>query len=129
MGAWQDRYQTPTPDALLAELPEESHGLARQAVKHLARKPKTVWVDPWNWTLQFDLPAGPAYLIPDPVALRIAARVPRARFENDDLTSLPKPARDTIVAASSVGDGVWIEWALASAAATDAVLPVIRPES
>ncbi len=128
MGPWQDRYQTPTADALLAALPPEALALARQALKHLGRKPKPVWIDPWNWTLQFDLPAGPAYLIPDPGSLKIAARVPRARLENDDLSSLAKPARDPIVAASSVGDGVWIEWLLASAAAADAVLPVVRPD-
>lgn len=116
----------PTPDALLAGLAPESLSFARQAIKHLGRKPKTVWVDPWNWVLHFDLPSGSVYLIPDPAALKIAARVPRASLEHDDLSSLPKPARDAVVAASSVGDGVWIEWALSSPAVTDAVLPLVR---
>lgn len=128
MGAWQDRYQTPTTEALLAGLSPDLLPFAQQAIKHLGRKPKPVWIDPWNWTLQFDLPTGPAYLIPHPTALKIAARLSRANFENDDLTSLAKPARDTIVSASSVGDGVWIEWALPSATALEAVLPLIRPD-
>jgi hypothetical protein len=129
LGAWQNRYQTPTADALLAGLGPDARAVAEDALKRLGRKPKPVWVVPWNWTLWIDAPdRGPVLMVPDPARLLIVGRVARAFFEEHLAAQPAKGPRDPIANASCVGDAVWLEWTPETPAALDAVFRVIRPD-
>lgn len=127
LGAWQDRYRTPNAEGLLAELGPEARPLAEKALQTLGRKPKVVWVVPWNWTLSVDHACGPLFLIPEPGRLRLVARLPRPVFEQMVAPKSARPAREAVVSASCVGDTVWTEWAISSDAVCEGVLRVIEP--
>lgn len=128
MGAWQNRYQTPPIDALMAGLTPDARATAEEALKRLARKPKPAWVVPWNWTLWIEPSGhGPVLIVPDPDRLLIVARVARPFFEQHIASQPAKGPRDPIANASCVGDAVWVEWAPDSPAALDAIFRVIQP--
>ncbi len=128
MGAWQDPYQTPTVAVLLSGLGPDARGAADGVIERLGRKPKPAWITPWGWALCVARPEpeGPVFFVPDPERPRIAARVPRAVF-NDHAPRLSRSAREAIVHASCVGDGVWVEWAAASTAVLEPVFAMIDP--
>ncbi|MCC5823494.1 MAG: hypothetical protein LAT64_05635 [Phycisphaerales bacterium] len=126
MGAWQDRFQTPTAEMLMAELPADAAVVLREAIRRIGGRPKPVWIDSWNWTLGLQPAAGPAYLIPDPQCPRLAARIPKARFasflrhrENS------KTLKSALLAAGSVGEVVWTEWALTDEETLGTVLAAV----
>lgn len=127
MGAWQDRYQTPTAERLLEELGPEARPLADKAIQTLGRKPKPAWIVPWQWTLTIESPIGPIYLIPEPGRPRLVARLPRHAFEQMLSPKSPRQARDALLNASCVGDAVWADWAISSDLVCEAVLRVIQP--
>ncbi len=129
MGAWQNRYQTPTADALLAGLAPDARTLAEEAVRRIGLRPRPVWVVPWNWTLWMESPErGPVVIVPDPGRLLIAARIARGAFDAYLATLPARGPREPIVAASCVGEAVWLEWTPDSTAGLDAVFRLIRPD-
>lgn len=113
MGAWQDRFQPPTADMLLSELPDGLKPALRVAIRDLGGRPKAVWVDSWNWTLHLQTPQGPVYFIPDPSGPRLAVRLPRHRFERmHEALKADRASKSVLLSASGVGDTVWTEWAV-----------------
>lgn len=127
MGAWQTRFQTPTLATLLAELPPDSAPLAEAAVRALGRRPKILWRGaPWNWTIHLNRAPVPVCLIPNPACLVIAVRIPAAFFHEQPPATLPRPLRNSMVAASCVGDIVWTEWSLTSRESFEAVRDLVK---
>lgn len=125
MTVWQDRYQPPSVESLLAGMDEQGRSLARRALDGLSRRPRPVWVEMWRWTLAIEHPTGTVYLVPRTPAPLLVARLPRSRFDGAGEQTLPRSARDAVCAASCAGDAVWVEWELASEASLDAVLSVL----
>jgi hypothetical protein len=109
LGAWQDRYQTPTVEGLLGELGPEARLFAERAILALGRKPKPAWIVPWHWALSFDHPRGPVYLIPEPGRVRLVARLTRPAFEQMLAPKSARQARDAVLNASCVGESVWTD--------------------
>lgn len=128
MAVWQDRYQPPTVETLLAGMSEEGRGLARIALGRLSRKPKAVWVEMWRWTISVEHATGTVYLVPREARPLLVARLPRSRFDSADAQPMPGPARDAICGASCAGDAVWVEWELLSEASLEAMLGVLAAE-
>lgn len=114
MRAWQDRFQPPTAEMLLSDLPQSHCAAFKDAIRDLGGRAKPVWVASWNWTLHLETPVGPVYFIPDPESPRIAVRLPKARFErlrSDQRAD--RAARSALIDAGGVGETVWTEWAVA----------------
>jgi hypothetical protein len=107
-------------------MPDRSADLARAVVKSFRGRPKAVWVEPWGWSLALGQESGSAFLVPDPERPVLATRLPASFLDQESFAEMPRPAREAVLAASIVGEAVWVEWALGSAEVVDSVLPLIR---
>lgn len=129
MGAWHDRFQTPSVQTLTGDLPADARALADAVAARMGKaRPKVAWMGvPWRWAIAYERPGGMVYVVPDPARPLLAARIPTGRFEERPPASLPRPTREAMVTATSVGDGVWVEWTLTGKAAVEGALDLIDP--
>ena len=125
MDTWQTRFSTPTPEALLAAVPE----VPRREIGVLADRfgpPIARWQgERWRWTLLFKVPSGEISVIPDPAQARLGVRLATGFVAEHPPESLPKPARDLLSHAVCVGPWTWTEWNLTSPGAAETVLGVL----
>lgn len=118
---WENRFEKPTIDQLLARYQPQPRGLADQALLELAQitaiKPALEWLGPsWRWSLAYRLPADPepaCYFVPTPDWPTLALPVPLPIAE-DILTRRggSKYLRDVILHATQVGQTRWAQWSI-----------------
>lgn len=118
---WHDRFSTPTPTRLRAELVEPSATLFDQVRTGLAGAPNVreslLWYGaPWRWTLTYtcrEAEIAPwAYLIPDPASPQLAIALTCPTLEAVQLRKLSKPVREGLLQAPSVDGVIWAQWEL-----------------
>ncbi|GEM_PF-5589057 len=101
-----------------------------RAEMELARKrlgrPSVRWSGvPWRWTVQLERASGPAALIPDPEAPRLAVAMSVGFFADNPPERMSRQHRDLLVRAVVVADVVWSEWSLSQPGSCEAVLDLI----
>lgn len=117
--AWEDRFQRPTVEQILAEIPKPASALAaaiRDAfVKDGAMVERLTWHGvPWRWAFDYSTPGGEpsAYLIPSPHRLIVAVPVPVDLLATLSPKKIAKPIRDIVMLAPVVGTSRWAQWDL-----------------
>lgn len=123
--SWKSRFETPTIDALLAGVPVEARAEMEAFRKRVGRSSVRWKGTPWRWTIQIDYPDGHACLVPDPESPRVAIALSAGFFAEHPPETLPRPARDLLLNAVSVGEVVWSEWSLGSPGSSEAILDVL----
>ncbi|MCB9844480.1 MAG: hypothetical protein H6811_00635 [Phycisphaeraceae bacterium] len=115
---WEDRFQTPTAEALLGELGGASGGAVARVMGWLNGLKYTrqgvSWCGvPWRWTLvtrcRGDGGQPLAYVVPDPKRPLLAFPLPASTVCGLDIASLTRCQRDLIAGATKVGPVLWIE--------------------
>lgn len=117
--AWEERFETPRVEALLAGFSKSQAGLieqARAAILGLENAAESIsWLGiPWRWTLAYTVDGSSerpiAYLVPQPgrpvLALPMAEDVVAAL----PMRRLPKYIRDVIAFSPKVAGVHWMQW-------------------
>ncbi len=119
--AWEDRFQRPTIEQILAEIPKPVGTLAAAArdafVKVGAMTERLTWHGvPWRWAFEYAAPGGEpaAYLIPNPQRVMVAIPVPVDLMAALPTKKVPKPIRDVVMLAPVVGTSRWAQWDLSA---------------
>lgn len=117
MSGWNQQFQSPGIEDLLAELsPEHRKAVAhvRDWVgEHLSDRPVlTYYHASWGWAEQYQPEADDltgVYLIPQPGLPRVAICCGRTFFEEHRISELPKHIQAAVRAGVCVGRFVWVE--------------------
>jgi hypothetical protein len=124
---WEDRFTTPTEDALLADVAHPGGAALRDVLERLGAmaglERGVAWQGvPWRWTIVFRRageeasltpPPAFAYVIPHPVQPGVCLPLSAAVAAALPVKKLKKGVRDVLVHAPVV-DGVhWASWELA----------------
>ncbi|MFG0327410.1 MAG: hypothetical protein ACF8SC_09130 [Phycisphaerales bacterium JB037] len=118
--AWSCKFQTPTIDLLLADLPKTDRpafDLAREALAEIDTARETLeWHGiPWRWALRYTTrgSADPfAYLVPDPAAPLLCLPVPGELLRDTEVAKLARTVREGVASGTRVGELVWCHWQL-----------------
>jgi hypothetical protein len=131
---WEDRFSTPTEEALLADVAPPGGAGVREVIERLGAltglERSVAWQGvPWRWTIVFRRageeasltpPPAFAYVIPHPVAPGVCVPLPAAVAAGLPMKKLKKGIKD-VLAHAPVVDGVhWASWELAGDGAVDA---------
>lgn len=133
--AWEDRYEVPTLDDLLAHLPRPLAQLALQARGAMlslgSLQDAIVWQGvAWKWTITL-MPEGEtsrpwAYIIPQPARPLVSVPLTAEIIAGLPARKLSKAVRDGIQSASCVGDACWPLWELTTKQQLEDIMVVVR---
>lgn len=121
--AWEDRFQTPKLEELLADLAKHPLQLveqAREAMLALGGVNETIsWLGiPWRWTIGYGLDGlneRPwAYLVPQPTKPILALPMSSEVVAALPMRKLPRFIRDVVTLSPKVGGVHWMQWELTS---------------
>ncbi len=137
--AWQDRFVTPNPEALVAavraaETAATHFDELRDALNtDLALRETLGWHGiPWRWSFAYTVPGHPdqthplAYLIPEPARPQIALPIRADAADAIGATKLHRSIKDGLANGKLVGDTLWAEWELASVPRIPDLITLLR---
>ena len=122
--AWEDRWNPPTLDALLAEQKEQHQHLLRHLLDRMAEfegvEMEIVYHGlAWKWTLEYtlrddvasaDVPDPLAYFVPDPEAPFLCIPLREEHIDQLPLKRLNRYVRDSIRSAKCAVSVHWCKW-------------------
>lgn len=123
--AWEDRFQTPKLDELIAELAKHQNQLveqAREAILALEGVTESIsWLGiPWRWTLAYGIEGVNdkpwAYIVPQPGKAVLALPMNSEAVAALPMRKLPKFVRDVVILSPKVAGVHWMQWELTSRA-------------
>jgi hypothetical protein len=127
--AWEDRFATPTGEALREDLSKQSLALVdhlRASILSVQGVKETVaWCGvTWKWSLVFKDSAGRivAYIVPQPAHTKLVLPLSTHILSRLPSREVSKWLRDGVTSATIVGDVRWAHWEFASKANTDELL-------
>lgn len=136
MSGWNEQFQEPEFEALLAVLSTEERE-AISTVRNWAKEQLSVrarleyYQSSWGWAEQYvlDEPHEGAlcgvYLVPVPELTRVALCCDRFFFEQHRLSDFPKSVQPSIRDGSCIGRRVWVECSLSGAADAEGVCALL----
>jgi hypothetical protein len=128
--AWEDRFRTPTPEALVDQMGKQAGALfehARARATELIGPETLGWRGvPWRWSFEYADGTGNAgtraFLVPSPERPRLALALRVEALAQHSPRKLPRHARDGLANAVEVGGVRWAEWELMSRTQVDELL-------
>jgi hypothetical protein len=136
LSGWNEQFQVPEFDALLAALSTEEQK-AISSVRNWAKEQLGVrgqleyYQASWGWAEQYVL-AEPhegalsgVYLVPAPEQTRVALCCDRFFFEQHRLSDFPKSVQPSIREGTCIGRRVWVECPLSGAADAEGVCTLL----
>jgi hypothetical protein len=132
--AWEDRFEMPTPDALVAGFPRHVVGLIQTTREGLLGFPgvreDVIWRGTWRWTLAYTLESDSerpwAYLVPKPGHPVLALPMSGELVGALPVKKISKAVRDGIVLAAQVGGVYWPQWELTTKGLVEELLILAR---
>ncbi|MBX3364199.1 MAG: hypothetical protein KF866_05475 [Phycisphaeraceae bacterium] len=125
---WQDKFRTPTVDALIQGLNQQHARVFEGARSRLCvlagHVEELVWMGiPWCWCLAYrageDAPRPTAFLVPEPGRPILSLPFAGNALAKVPLKTLSKAQRETLVNGTRVGEVLWTVWELQSKAVLD----------
>jgi len=130
---WENRFQVPTADQLIAGVCRSlipATDLSRRTLLEVESASEAVqWRGVWHWTLVYATSAsepGLAYIIPDPSRPRLCIPFPESLLTEPAVKRLPKIVRDGLLAAPAVAGTCWPVWEIQSKAQVTEVLSLLE---
>lgn len=118
---WEDRFATPTRDALRDDLSKQSLALVdhlRASILSVSGVKETVaWCGvTWKWSLVFKDSSGRivAYIVPQPAHTKLVLPLSTHILSRLPSREVSKWLRDGVTTATIVGDVRWAHWEFAS---------------
>lgn len=133
--AWEERFETPRLEALLAGVAKSHAALieqARAAILALEGCGEVItWLGiPWRWSLAYHLPGvserAIAYLVPQPGKPLLAVPMNGEAVMSLPLKKLPKYIRDVIMFSPKVAGVHWMQWELTARSQVDELVGLVR---
>lgn len=133
--AWEDRFQTPKLDELMAELAKHQFQLVEQVREALLAfggvNEKIVWQGiPWRWTLAYGLDGMNdkpwAYIVPQPGKAVLAIPMGNDMVAALPMRKLPKFVRDAVTLSPKVAGVHWMQWELTSRAQVEELVALAK---
>ncbi|MBX3375709.1 MAG: hypothetical protein KF678_01745 [Phycisphaeraceae bacterium] len=133
--AWEERFETPRLEALLAVYSKTQAGLieqARSAILAMDGATESItWLGiPWRWTLAYgargssDRPI--VYLVPQPGKPLLALPMSGDVVSLLPVRRLPKYIRDVIAFSPKVAGVHWMQWELTGRTQVDELVGLVR---
>lgn len=126
---WEDRFATPTRDALRDDLSKQSLALVdhlRASILSVSGVKETVaWCGvTWKWSLVFKDSSGRivAYIVPQPAHTKLVLPLSTHILSRLPSREVSKWLRDGVTTATIVGDVRWAHWEFASKANVEELL-------
>ncbi len=127
MPAWHDQFTPGCPDRLTNEI-DEQFAPAFATIKkrldgldHLSCEVRWMGI-PWRWSYVYHADEGDiAYLVPDPQSPMLAMPIALEQLASVETKKLARSVREGIARARVVDETAWVEWELASQAASNDV--------
>jgi hypothetical protein len=126
---WEDRFATPTRDALRDDLSKQSLALVdhlRASILSVSGVKETVaWCGvTWKWSLVFKDSSGRivAYIVPQPAHTKLVLPLSTHILSRLPSREVSKWLRDGVTTATIVGDIRWAHWEFASKANVEELL-------
>ena len=133
---WLDRFECPSPQALLDPLADEFAPLAQDIRQRFLRFPNVQesvqWQGlPWRWCLAYTAPLCPpdralAFLVPEPESTRVAVPLDEADASALLTSRSARCLRENLAQSSQVGSVLWLEWVLGSKVLVDELSKLIK---
>ena len=121
--AWEDRWNPPTVEALLAEQKEQHQHLLKHLLEQFGEfegvETSVIWYGTaWKWTVQFTLnhpdagevPDPMAYFVPDPESPVMCIPLREEQIDQLPLKRLNRYIRDSIRSAKCAVSVHWCKW-------------------
>ncbi len=133
--AWEDRFKTPSTQALCDGMEPQFSGLfdaAREKLRGCSGMAEGLsWEGlPWRWTLTYRLPTDNgrawAYLVPDPIKPQIALPIPIAMVAALPMHRFKRHVKDGVLLGRMVDGVYWATWEITSKPQLAEILELVQ---
>jgi len=132
---WEDRFQTPSTQALLDAMHKPLLALLEQARAALLALPGVAesvgWQGvPWRWSFAYRVEGDPtralAFLVPQPSRPQLAVPLTDEMIAALPIRKLAKPVRDAFVFSPKISGVCWPCWELSAKTQVDELMSVVQ---
>jgi len=133
--AWEDRFNAPSVEELLAEFGKQQLHLIEDAREGLLAfggiTERVTWLGiPWRWTLAYGVHSSGerpwAYLVPQPGKPVLALPMTSEMVKTLPMRRLPKFIRDVIAFSPRVAGVHWMQWELTGRGMVEELIELAR---